>query len=250
VGVATSYYGSIAPESANTLNLPDRREHLWGHERLRHLLRRAGEPLQPTLERPPQLRRVLEGVPARATWRLGGGNRLRHKHNPSDYYDDVRASPRLWLRTCVPTRASAPSFGVPSASVPDYVWVTPDLWRTTGTTAPLPPLRRGFSKFVSEVTASGGVEGHGVLFVTWDESDGDDSAVVAPGRIAASGGGVTMMTLVIARVFGRGLRVRRRYNSRMRFLATGRGRLRTDRCSRRPRTPNCDVRFFKTGPSS
>ena len=59
------------------------------------------------------------------------------------------------------------------------------------------------SSFVREVTASAAWRDGGVLFVTWDEGNGDSSGVRA-GRVVANGGGGPVLTLVVAPHLARG----------------------------------------------
>jgi acid phosphatase len=152
----------------------------------------------------------LEGVPGPCYPAPWGGNDYASKHNPFRYYDDVRNSAKLCSHLR-PYSELAPLLRGSSASVPDYVWVTPNLCDDGHDCLPS-TAAAWLSKFVNEVTASAAWKDHGVLFVTWDESEGDDSAVVAPGRIVPSGGGGHIMTLVIAPGLHRGLRVGVPYN--------------------------------------
>jgi acid phosphatase len=188
----------------------------------------------------------LEGVPGACYLAPWGGNDYASKHNPFRYYDDVRASPRLCSHLR-PYGELAPLLRGSSASVPDYVWVTPNLC-DDGHDCPPSTAAAWLSKFVSEVTASAAWKDHGVLFVTWDESDGDDSAVVAPGRIAASGGGGHVMTLVIAPGLRRGLRVGVAYNHYS-LLATVEDAFGLTLLQKAQDTTAMSA-FFKTGPSS
>jgi hypothetical protein len=152
----------------------------------------------------------FEGVPGSCYLAPWGGSDYASKHNPFRYYDDVRSSPKL----CAHLR---PFGQLPallrksSAAVPNFVWVTPNLCDDGHDCAPS-IAAAWLAKFVQEVTASAAWKDHGVLLVTWDESNGDSSAVVAPGRVVASGGGGHVMTLVIAPGLRRGLRVAVPYN--------------------------------------
>lgn len=139
----------------------------------------------------------MEGLPAPCwlgPWWPPG--RYAGKHDPFRYYLDVRGSPALCARIQPLTSLTA-ALRRPSdaAAVPRFVWVTPDLCHDGHD---CPPARadawlRGFVPLVlrSEAWRAGGV-----LFVTWDEAEGDDR-----------GGGGRVLTLVVAPDVRPGLRV-------------------------------------------
>jgi len=188
----------------------------------------------------------LEGVPGPCYLAPWGGNGYASKHNPFRYYDDVRSSAKLCSHLRRYSELS-PLLRGSSASVPDYVWVTPNLC-DDGHDCPPSTAAAWLGKFVGEVTASAAWKDHGVLFVTWDESDGDDSAVVAPGRIVPSGGGGHIMTLVITPGLRHGIRVAVAYNHYS-LLATIEDAFGLT-LLQKARDATAMSAFFKTGPSS
>jgi phospholipase C len=152
----------------------------------------------------------MQGIPNSCYLDPYGGVDYAGKHDPFRYYDDVRKSPALCAHI-EPYTELGPLLGGSGRTVPRFVWVTPNLCNDGhncfATTAAI-----WLGSFVSSVTKSAAWRDGGVLFVTWDESDGDDSAVVPPGRIVSSGGGGHIMTLVIAPGVREGLRVDVPYN--------------------------------------
>ena len=137
----------------------------------------------------------LEGVPSSCYLDPWGGNDYASKHNPFRYFLDVRSSKAL----CAHLRPLSELAGVlhrASASVPRFVWVTPNLCHDGHDCAPA-TAAAWLGSFVREVTASAAWRDGGVLFVTWDEGNGDSSGVRA-GRVVASGGGGRVLTLVVA----------------------------------------------------
>jgi hypothetical protein len=151
----------------------------------------------------------LEGVPGSCYLSPWGGVDYASKHNPLRYFDNVRSSATLCSHLR-PLTQLEPLLRGPSSAVPDFVWVTPDLCHDghdcTPTTA-----ATWLTTFVRSVTSSAAWRDHGVLLVTWDESDGGSSGVVN-GRVVGSGGGGHVITLVIAPGLRRGLRVGVPYN--------------------------------------
>ena len=90
----------------------------------------------------------------------------------------------------------------PASSVPRYIWVTPNLCHDGHDCAPA-TAALWLQGFVREVTRSAAWRDGGVLFVTWDEGNGDSSGV-RHGHVVASGGGGHVLTLVISPTLARG----------------------------------------------
>ena len=132
------------------------------------------------------------------------------KHDPFRYYIDIRTSRSLCSR--IRPEGELPKLLAGSAkNVPRFVWVTPDLCHDGHDCAPT-VAAQWLSGFVSLMTKSAAWRNDGVLFVTWDESEGDVSEVVPPGRVLACCGGGRIATFVIAPNLRRGLRVSVPYN--------------------------------------
>ena len=147
----------------------------------------------------------FEGISTSCYLDAFGGADYAGKHNPFRYYADVRANRSLCAHIEPYSRLAGLLAG-PSAAVPRFVWVTPNLC-DDGHDCAATTAAAWLGTFVASVTASDAWRHGGVLIVTWDESDGDDAAVVSPGRIVGSGGGGHVMTLVIAPEIRRGLRI-------------------------------------------
>jgi hypothetical protein len=146
----------------------------------------------------------LEGVPGPCYLAPWGGVDFASKHDPFRYYDDVRGSPSLCAHLR-PLSEIAATLRRPAASVPRFVWVTPNLCHDGHDCAPS-VAASWLNSFVAEVTSSAAWRDGGVLFVTWDE--GSDDAGVAPGgKVVSSGGGGHVMTLVISPALQRGARI-------------------------------------------
>jgi phospholipase C len=139
-----------------------------------------------------------------------GGTDYAGKHNPFRYYDDVRAS-RTLCAHIEPYGALATLLAGSESDVPRFVWVTPNLC-DDGHDCPPSTAGRWLAGFISAITRSAAWRDGGVLFVTWDESEGDNSAVVPPGRVVTHGGGGHVMTLVVAPGVEAGKRVAVAYN--------------------------------------
>jgi phospholipase C len=151
----------------------------------------------------------MEGIPASCYLDPFGGSDYASKHDPFRYYDDVRTSHSLCSHIEPYPRLAALLAG-PAKNVPSFVWVTPNLC-DDGHDCPPATAAAWLARFVNSVTKSASWRDGGALFVTWDESDGDSSAVV-PGRVVPAGGGGHVMTLVVAPGLRRGLRVPVPYN--------------------------------------
>ena len=136
----------------------------------------------------------LEGVPGACFLDPYGGNDYASKHNPWRYYLNVRSS-RTICAHLHPYAGLAGLLAGAASRVPRYVWVTPDLCHDGHDCGPsvAGPWLAGF---VASVTRSAAWKQGGVLYVTWDEANGDNTGVV--GRaVRPFGGGGRVLTLVI-----------------------------------------------------
>jgi phosphatidylinositol-3-phosphatase len=147
----------------------------------------------------------MEGAPAPCFLADYGGNDYAAKHNPFRYYDDVRTNRTLCDAIRPETQLPHLLTG-PASAVPRFVWVTPDLCHD-GHDCPPATAAAWLDGFVDLVTKSAAWKDNGVLFVTWDESEGSDATVVPPDRVASCCGGGQVATFVIAPHLHRGLRV-------------------------------------------
>ena len=151
----------------------------------------------------------FEGVPGSCYLSAWGGTGYASKHNPFRYFDNVRSSSTLCSHLR-PLDQLGPTLAGPSSSVPQFVWVTPNLCHD-GHDCSTAVAATWLTTFVQSVTSSAAWNDHGVLFVTWDESDGGNAGVLN-GHVVSSGGGGHVMTLVIAPGLKPGLRVGAAYN--------------------------------------
>jgi phospholipase C len=152
----------------------------------------------------------MEGIAGSCFLASYGGVDYAAKHDPFRYYDDVRSSKALCDHIEPYPRLTSLLSG-PANRVPSFVWVTPNLC-DDGHDCPATTAAAWLGRFIASVTKSPAWRDGGALFVTWDESDGDNSAVVPPGRVVPSGGGGHIMTLVVAPGLAPGRRVGVAYN--------------------------------------
>lgn len=138
----------------------------------------------------------MEGIPSPCFLSDYGGNDYASKHDPFRYYVDVRDNRSL----CDAIRPESELPGLldgPAGAVPRFVWVTPDLCHD-GHDCPPATAAAWLDSFVNAVTKSAAWRNDGVLFVTWDESEGSDTTVVPPNRIVSCCGGGQVATFVIS----------------------------------------------------
>ncbi|MGA8297525.1 MAG: alkaline phosphatase family protein [Acidimicrobiales bacterium] len=159
----------------------------------------------------------MEGAPRRCFLADYGGNDYASKHDPFRYYDDVRAS-RALCDAIEPEDELPRLLSGPEKSVPRFVWVTPNLCHDGHDCAPS-TAAAWLDRFVNEVTKSSAWRDNGVVFVTWDESEGSDSTVAPTNRVVACCGGGQVATFVIAPKLRPDLRVNVAY-SHYSLLAT------------------------------
>jgi phospholipase C len=137
----------------------------------------------------------MEGIPDRCFLADYGGNDYAAKHDPFRYYVAVRRSAAL-CGHIRPLGELAPLLGGRTASLPRFVWVTPDLCHDGHDCAPS-EAAAWLTGFVDEVTASTAWRHGGALVVTWDEGD-DDSTLTPAGGVASCCGGGHVLTIVAA----------------------------------------------------
>ncbi len=155
-------------------------------------------------------RAYFEGLPSTCDLAPYAGGDYAGKHDPFRYFIDIRRSQRL-CRLLQPAARLVPVLNGQATKAPRFVWFTPNLC-DDGHDCSASTAAAWLTGFVREVTKSAAWKDDGVLFVTWDESEGSNAAVVPPGRVVGSGGGGQVMTLVIAPGLRRGLRVGVPYN--------------------------------------
>ena len=137
----------------------------------------------------------LEGAPRPCFLDPYGGSDYAAKHNPFRYFDDVRAS-RSACAHLRPLTDLAPTLARPAASVPQFVWVTPNLCHD-GHDCSTAAAAAWLTSFVDEVTSSPAYRAGAALVITWDEGDG--SAGLTPsGRASSTGGGGQVPAIVLS----------------------------------------------------
>jgi phosphatidylinositol-3-phosphatase len=146
----------------------------------------------------------LEGVPGPCFLDPYGGSDYAAKHNPFRYFDDVRSS-RAACSHLRPLTDLAPTLARPAASVPRFVWVTPDLCHD-GHDCSTPIAAAWLKSLVAEVTSSAAYRAGGALVITWDEGDGS-AGLGASRRAGATGGGGRVPAIVLSTATTPGTRV-------------------------------------------
>ncbi|MGH9019939.1 MAG: alkaline phosphatase family protein, partial [Acidimicrobiales bacterium] len=137
----------------------------------------------------------VEGIPSPCFLAPYGGVDYAAKHNPWRYFESVRSS-RSVCSHLRPLSDLAPTLAKPASSVPDFVWVTPDLCHD-GHDCSTAVAAAWLTGFVNEVTSSSAFRAGGALFVTFDEGVGN--AGVSPrGEVSATSGGGRVATILIS----------------------------------------------------
>jgi hypothetical protein len=124
------------------------------------------------------------------------------KHNPFRYYADVRTSPALCAHL-LPLSVLTDAARRGASAVPAFSFVVPDVCHDGHDCAPA-VAAAWLTGFLAAVTASAAWRDHGLVIVTWDESEGDDSAMAPSGQVVATGGGGHILTMVLAHGAPRG----------------------------------------------
>ncbi|HEV2426868.1 MAG TPA: alkaline phosphatase family protein, partial [Acidimicrobiales bacterium] len=151
----------------------------------------------------------LEGVPGPCFLAPYGGNDYAAKHNPFQYFDDIRSS-RAECSHLRPLTDLAPTLRRPAASVPAFLWVTPDLCHD-GHDCSTATAAAWLKSFVAEVTSSAAYRSGGALIITWDEGFGS-AGLTSPGHVGAYAGGGQVATIVLSPQTRPGTRVARPLN--------------------------------------
>lgn len=130
----------------------------------------------------------LESMPSACF--LGNSDPLyKQKHNPFIYFDNIRTSPARCAQLVPLTQLTA---DLASGQVPDYVWITPNMCNSLHDCA----IKTGddwLRAWVEPILASPAWRDQGVLFITFDESDQNNS-----GGCCQYGMGGQVVTLVIS----------------------------------------------------
>jgi hypothetical protein len=134
----------------------------------------------------------MEGVPGPCFLADYGGNDYAAKHDPFRYYVPVRESPAL-CGHIRPFSELPPLLSEP-ASLPSFVWVTPDLCHD-GHDCPPSDAAAWLTGFVDRLTSSAAWREGTALVVTWDEGD-DDGTLTPTGQVAGCCGGGHVLTIV------------------------------------------------------
>lgn len=176
-GVLTDYHAVSHPSLPNYLALTSGRT--WGiTDDGYHRLPRDGIGDQLTAARIPW-RAYMEGM---STNCRQDGSGYAVKHNPFAYYGG----------SCPPSVVPLTSLAHDlQSATPRFVWITPNLCHDTHD-CPVADGDRWLSTVVPEIQTSPAWAGDGVLFITWDEAEGSDSAtnrvpaLVVGSRVAAA----------------------------------------------------------------
>lgn len=185
----------------------------------------------------------LEGAPGPCFLAPYGGNDYAAKHNPWQYFDDVRAS-RATCSHLRPLTDLAPTLRRPASAVPEFAWVTPDLCHD-GHDCSTAQAAAWLKSFVAEVTASAAYKAGGVLIITWDEGYGS-AGLSARGRVAACCGGGQVPAIVLSPLTRPGTRVGQPLNHYS-LLATVEDAFRLARLGHARGAPTLDRAFNVTG---
>lgn len=125
------------------------------------------------------------------------------KHDPFRYFVDVRRSESLCAHLVGLAPLLADLRRGPSA-LPQFSFVTPNLCHDGHDCAP-DVAAAWLTGFLGDVTTSRAWSQHTLVVVTWDESYDSDTASIAPdGRVAPTGGGGHILTLLCAKGIPRG----------------------------------------------
>jgi hypothetical protein len=144
----------------------------------------------------------MESMPAPCTSADAGEYAVRH--DPFVYFDDIRNGPNSrCARHVVPYDASAFAPQLASGSVPDYVWITPNLCDDGHDACGGDPIAHAdhwLAQTVPPILASPAFQQNGVLFVVWDEGSTD------VGCCGQGGGGGLVALFAISPLAQSGLR--------------------------------------------
>lgn len=124
------------------------------------------------------------------------GGQYAGKHDPFVYFQNIRNSQTL-CRNIKPLSHLVPKLAGPASSVPDFVWITPNLCND-GHNCPASVAGHWLQNMVAQITSSSAWKQNGALYVTWDEGNGGNYSGLSPsGTITSQGGGGHVLTLAI-----------------------------------------------------
>jgi hypothetical protein len=144
----------------------------------------------------------MESMPAPCTITDAGEYAVRH--DPFVYFDDIRdgAGSRC-ARHVLPYDASEFDAQLAAGSVPDYVWITPNLCNDGHDACGGDPVRhtdQWLAQNIPPILASPAFQQNGVLFVVWDEGTTNDACC------GQGGGGGLVALFAISPLARSGLR--------------------------------------------
>ncbi len=150
----------------------------------------------------------MESMPAPCTPHDAGTYAVRH--NPFVYFDDIRTGANNRCATHdVPYDATQFRNMLQADSVPNYVWITPNLCNDGHDACGGDPVAHSdtwLSQNVPPILASPAFQQGGVLFITWDEGSSNQTCC------GLSEGGGHVATLVISPLAKRGYQSSVPYN--------------------------------------
>lgn len=119
---------------------------------------------------------------------LGNSAPYAQKHDPFIYYDDIRTNPARCANIVPLTQLTS---DLQSNTPPDFLWITPNLCHDMHNCS-VSDGDTWLASFVPTILASSAWKQGGVLFITWDEGEADNSGCCG----FAAGGHI--VTLVIS----------------------------------------------------
>lgn len=119
------------------------------------------------------------------------------KHNPFRYFDDLRSS----ASSCANLHPLADLqllLSQASSTLPDFVWVTPDICED-GHDCAAQQAGVWLSNEITQITSTTTWKEGGLILVAWDEGSGSDTASITPsGSVEPTGGGGHAFALVVS----------------------------------------------------
>jgi phosphatidylinositol-3-phosphatase len=116
------------------------------------------------------------------------GSLYRQKHNPFIYFDSIRNNPARCANIVPFTQFAV---DLEANALPDYIWITPDMCNSIHDC----PLKTGdtwLQTWISKILAAPAWQQNGVLFLTFDESNGSDTSGCC---VYAAGGHILTMVI-------------------------------------------------------
>ena len=121
------------------------------------------------------------------------GSLYRQKHNPFIYFDNIRTSPDRCANIVPFSQFDA---DLQANALPNYVWITPNMCNSMHD-CPLSTSDAWLQTWVTKILASPTWQQNGVLFLTFDESNGADDSGCC--QYAAGGHILTMVISPLAK---------------------------------------------------